>query len=258
MKKYLVITFLVVLTSISLANADIVRTLKLGSTGSDVRELQVLLNKDPETRVTTTGAGSPGNETQYFGSLTKAAVLKFQTKYANEVLYPIGLSFATGVVGPQTRAKINKLFSSNGSDPIIPLPPVKVDAPYISNISPVTITSSPQMITISGNGFTVYGNNIIIASDSDKGIGYYNSPDGKTITFPFVSKIAEKIKTQLASYKSASNYQTILNAFVSNLTGETVFVEDGVTYVHAIILVKNSGGASNSFDVKVNIKSLLQ
>ena len=258
MKKYLVIAFLVVLVSVSLANADIVRTLKLGSTGSDVRDLQVLLNKDPETAVATVGAGSPGNESQYFGSLTRAAVLKFQTKYADEVLYPIGLSFATGVVGPQTRNKINKLFSSNSSESNLPLPPVVLNVPHINSISPDVVTANPQMITISGTDFTTYGNKIIIANDNDKGIGYYNSADGKTITFPFVSTFAEKIKVQLSAYKGTSNYQAILSAFTANLTGENISVEDGVTYVRAIILVKNAGGTSNSFDIKINIKSLLQ
>ncbi|MEK7106246.1 MAG: hypothetical protein AAB895_02730, partial [Patescibacteria group bacterium] len=102
------------------------------------------------------------------------------------------------------------------------------------------------------------GNTIVIASDGERGIGAFVSTDGKTISFPFASSVAEKIKVQLAPYKNTSQYQSVLSAVTSNLTGETISVENGVTYVRAIILVKNAGGPSNSINVKVNIKNLLQ
>ena len=46
-----------------------------------------------------------------FLSLTQAAAIRFQEKYANEILRPLGLERGTGFVGAQTRTKINQLLT---------------------------------------------------------------------------------------------------------------------------------------------------
>lgn len=103
------------------------RDLKVGDTGEDVRQLQKFLNSKPVTVVANSGPGSPGNETTYFGTLTKWAVATFQEQYKSEILIPNGLSSGTGFVGPATRAKLNSL--SKNSNPIVMLPPNLPPAP---------------------------------------------------------------------------------------------------------------------------------
>ncbi|MEX0673072.1 MAG: peptidoglycan-binding protein [Candidatus Paceibacterota bacterium] len=93
------------------------RNLTVGSTGEEVRQLQIFLNQDSDTRLATVGAGSPGQETSYFGPITRNAVVRFQTKYASDVLLPLGLSSATGFWGPSSRAMANELIRSDQLDP---------------------------------------------------------------------------------------------------------------------------------------------
>jgi peptidoglycan hydrolase-like protein with peptidoglycan-binding domain len=89
------------------------RNLSLGARGEDVRTLQVFLNKNIKTRVAESGPGSPGQETDFFGPLTKKTVIKFQELYANDVLVPVGLTRGTGFVGPSTIKKLNELSNSS-------------------------------------------------------------------------------------------------------------------------------------------------
>lgn len=75
------------------------RDLTLGSTGADVKALQQYLNTHGFI-IATTGPGSPGNESTYFGLLTQKALALFQK--ANNILPSMGY------FGPKTSAFINK------------------------------------------------------------------------------------------------------------------------------------------------------
>ena len=74
------------------------RDLKTGSTGEDVKALQVYLNTHGYV-VVASGAGSPGSETSKFGALTRAALIKLQKA--------AGITPAAGYFGPKTRAYVN-------------------------------------------------------------------------------------------------------------------------------------------------------
>jgi ABC-type transport system substrate-binding protein len=76
--------------------------LKTGSQGKEVEELQKCLARDP-------GVYPEGKITGFFANSTKDAVIKFQEKYAKEILEPGGLKEGTGMVGKATRDKLNAL-----------------------------------------------------------------------------------------------------------------------------------------------------
>ena len=86
-----------------IVGAKFSRTLNLNSVGQDVLTLQKILNTDSATRVATSGAGAPGKETTKLGSLTLAALKKFQVKHG---IAKAGVA-GYGTVGPKTRAKLN-------------------------------------------------------------------------------------------------------------------------------------------------------
>lgn len=82
----------------SSSSVSFTRNLTVGSTGNDVKSLQIFLNSKGFV-VAASGAGSPGNESTYFGAKTKAALAKYQA--AN------GISPASGFFGPITRSQVS-------------------------------------------------------------------------------------------------------------------------------------------------------
>lgn len=89
------------------------RDLTIGSTGADVQALQKILNANGYP-VAASGAGSPGNESTYFGSLTASALGKWQASK--------GISPAAGYFGPITRAALasSGACGSSTTGPVTP------------------------------------------------------------------------------------------------------------------------------------------
>lgn len=94
-------------TSSSCTPYTFTRSLTVGDTGADVMQLQKIFNGDAATQIASSGVGSPSQETEYFGGLTKSAAIKWQDKHAAEVLNPIGLFAGTGFIGSMSLAKLN-------------------------------------------------------------------------------------------------------------------------------------------------------
>ena len=189
--------FIALAPVVALAQAPVLhRNLGIGARGGDVVLLQQMLNRDPETMIATSGLGSPGQETEYFGALTRAAVAKFQHKYRSEVLYTVGLLGPTGYVGAMTRAKLISLATVRApivtqspppavTPPSVPSTPATAGRPVILSVSPNKVRRG-EVVTITGENFSTVGNTVILA-DGLVGKNFDNlpSPDGKTITFVY-------------------------------------------------------------------------
>jgi peptidoglycan hydrolase-like protein with peptidoglycan-binding domain len=116
--------------------------LEQGMTSAEVLKLQQTLNLDPATRVAASGAGAPGSETTYFGSLTLAAAKAFQAKHG---------IITTGYVGPLTRAQLNALYCTPTTPTTAPGETTTTTvAPSYGSLSVVSYPVSNPVTTVYG------------------------------------------------------------------------------------------------------------
>ncbi len=128
MKQALLITIfvsavIVLLTAIQPAAAKTVvfnNNLSFGSVGEEVKELQRFLNANNYI-LATSSYGSPGEETTYFGRLTRASLIKFQK--AHNITPPFGF------FGPITRRVVNSIIAGSN----IPTQPDPTENPVNNN-----------------------------------------------------------------------------------------------------------------------------
>lgn len=259
MKSWIVFVLsLVIVPSVSFAaTGDFSRTLFVGMRGEDVRALQKVLNGDAETRIASTGPGSFGFETDYFGPATKRALMKFQEKYRAEILTPAGLTAGTGVFGEKTRAKARMLLVSPGVSKSVSVSaatstPVQKGGVFI--YYPSKYSGKPGTeVTISGLGFTP-ADNIIYFGDTYS-VTKASSGNGQALSFkiPVVPK-------------------GVYHFFVKNARGESkkeafFAVTDGVTPEPKIesitpasalrgetVTIKGSGFAKTGNMVRTGVK----
>ncbi len=182
------------------AEAAIVNQLSVGSRGSDVTELQTYLATDSTIYPS-------GLVTGYFGSLTQAAVERFQIAQG---IVSAGTPATTGFgrVGPTTMARLNSLMGQTSSD---------VRAPGMSNIS---IQTSRNNATLSWStnefvtGEVFYDTNSIQANEA-------TGPNQK----PYVSG------TLATNYSGVNSSQSVT---IQNLQPNT-------TYYYLVRSIDNSG-----------------
>ena len=145
------------------ARADVFSTpLFFGMQNEDVRRLQEVLAKDPEVY-------PEGLVTGYFGPLTHSAVERFQEKYADEILKPVGLLGGTGFVGEKTIAKLNQIYVGFAMPSALPfIPPYTPTPPgeeplageVLPEPQPLSIEEEPELpipVPLSGGGGGVGG-----------------------------------------------------------------------------------------------------
>ncbi len=102
---------------------DFVGTLKLGSKGGRVKNLQFFLERE--------GMDIPAEEYGIFGDVTQDAVIQFQEKYSDQILKPIRQTSGNGIVGRLTRLKLNQLYGCDARGPLsynLPTPEVTIQS----------------------------------------------------------------------------------------------------------------------------------
>lgn len=185
MKKVVYICILLAVP-LSLNAYSFTRTLSVGSTGEDVRELQKFLNSNGATLIADSGPGSPGNESTYFGEKTKQAVIKMQNLYAPLILHPLGLTVGSGFVGNGTLAFLNSITSGTNSESQMETP--AANAPIVESVSPTEVYDG-DTITIIGKNFSD-ANTVILGFEAlDKYTNIKSTDNGTKIEIIYDSSI---------------------------------------------------------------------
>lgn len=194
--------------------------LTLNSKGTDVLNLQKALNFSADTQVALTGAGSPGNETSFFGVLTKQAVSKFQVKY--------GITPTAGYFGPITRAKLNTM-----SGIVVVVPPAGTTLPAGCTS---TVGWSPTTGVLCSTGGTTYSGPISVALATTVSYGALVSP----------SATAQLASFTFTGNGAVSNVTLRRLGVSSDSTLTSVYLYDGATRLTDAASVSNGVISFNS------------
>lgn len=195
------------------------RNLTIGDTGSDVLELQKLLNTRTETTISLSGPGSRGSETMYFGPLTASAVAKYQELYASSILAPLGLFSGTGFVGTATIRHLNIEGVDRVSDP-------ESDSFEVGGIPKITSLYPSQggvgtVVKLYGEGFLEEGNHVVTAFED---FGEVSSNDGETLEITIKGPFPEEFLKKNAEFYKKEKFTMNYQIAVMNDSGNSNFV----------------------------------
>ena len=250
---------LIIVVPVTTHARNFLRTLKVGDYGDDVTFVQKVLNLLPLTQVATSGLGSPGNETSFFGPATYKAIIKFQNLYANDILQPAGLSYATGVVGGFTEKKLNDLYlayqnnqkaiqaSSTQAKPQVA---AVTGTPFILSISPSTFGNG-DIVQIKGRNFDSSDNTVLLSIENDDKFVRIPSSDTKTLSISANLTFAYAMQKGMSTLSGDDRARAI--AFLISKGQFVAGPGDGSAYMNATIEVKNKNGESNYSNVLVRV-----
>ena len=188
-------------TSTAFALNTLSTTMRIGSRGADVTNLQTFLSTDasiyPESLVT-----------GYFGTLTKAGVIRLQTRHS--------LS-ADGIVGPITRQTINGLILGGGG-----------------------VTSAAPMITGVGNTSTVNSD----SNSSNATISWQTNVSSRGKVFYSSTPLAFNETSDATSEPFISGTSVVDGTFNTGKTLTLNNLSRNTTYYYMILAADGSGNVS--------------
>ena len=205
----------------SVSSSSFTTTLGKGSEGANVTRLQQYLASDPTLY-------PEGLITGYFGSLTEAAVKRFQTKH-NIVSSGTPLTTGYGHVGPATRAKLNALLTSSSPTPTPTPPPTP---------PPTTPNRSPNLSITGSRTLTLPNKATLTALATDDGLPVRSTQTGlptNSLTY-FWSKASGP---GTATFSSLTTNNTTITFSSAGTYQITATVSDGdlfASYTIALIV----------------------
>lgn len=210
--------------------------LSVGSEGPEVLRLQQYLNTYGFT-VADTGPGSVGNETDYFGVYTKAAVAALQNAHKETILVPLGLQAGTGNFYAATRAFVNdSLMVTVPEQDVVTqeeAKPEKRRRSFRSGGGSISATVLPSTYTIGGVVSGLAGTLVLQNNGTDDlsltGNGAYSFGTAVSDAFVYLVSIFSQPSGQVCSLIGEGgivNASNITSAIVSCLTFPTLSLSD--------------------------------
>lgn len=213
------------------------RYLQKGDSGADVLLLQKVLNTDTSTQVAATGTGAPGNEIEFYGELTKQAVIKLQKKHDLGTSYGF-FTIYSGALDEKTRTFLNnqkiEIDAQSALNSIYRISATNPNAPFIESISPRSIDNGDE-ITIIGRNFGIGAlNTVRLTYNSIQA----TSTDGTTLKVRARSQLQNLFDEQAEDMNNRNRERTLSN----------------IPNIPLFITIQNERGLSNTYQVYTKLQ----